>query len=153
MASEHRTRVWLNGQKLTAKGSYRMRTLAPVTQVVKVGTAKPHMVPNVRQKQIFAKYRWLTDEPRKKIKTAIREKKRTNFGCSPNHRVSKASDMNPWPQFQLGVKKFDLKSVNEETLTPVAQIVKFVQLNHIWYRAVPKADVLPGIHDLRTKPA
>ena len=53
-----KTRVYSsNGQVVDSQNCPMKRTLAPVTQIVKVGTAKPTMIPNDAPAEALPEYR------------------------------------------------------------------------------------------------
>ena len=127
-----KTRIYSsNGQEIARQELSNEETLAPVTQVVKVGTAKPHMVPSIApQKPALPEYP-LTyrDETRvEKIAFTTREEETDELVQGARRIVT------PGVQGERTIKtrvytsngqEIDRQEVsNEETLAPVTQVVK-----------------------------
>ena len=127
-----KTRVYTsNGQEIARQELSNEETLAPVTQVVKVGTAKPHMVPSdAPQEPTLPEYP-LTykDETRvEKIDFTTREEETDELVQGARQIVT------PGVQGERTIKTCIYTSngqelarqelSNEETLAPVTQVVK-----------------------------
>jgi len=120
-----------NGQEIARQELSNEETLAPVTQVVKVGTAKPHMVPSTApQASALPEYPLTyTDETRvEKIDFTTREEETDELVKGARHIVT------PGVQGERTIKtriytsngqEIDRQELfNEETLAPVTQVVK-----------------------------
>ena len=127
-----KTRIYSsNGQEIDRQELSNEETLSPVTQVVKVGTAKPTMVPNESPKvESLPEYPLtFTDEIRvDKINFAVREEETDELVQGSRHIVT------PGVQGERTIKtriyssngqEIDRQELsNEETLSPVTQVVK-----------------------------
>ena len=147
-----KTRVYSsNGQEIDRQELSNEETLAPVTQIVKVGTAKPDMVPSDAPKaDALPEYPLTyTDETRvEKINFTTREEETDELVRDARHIAT------PGVQGERTIKtrvyssngqEIDRQELsNEETLAPVTQIVKVgtAKPNMIPIEA-PKADALP----------
>ena len=127
-----KTRIYSsNGQEIDRQELSNEETLSPVTQVVKVGTAKPTMVPNDAPKaESLPEYPLtFTDEIRvDKINFAVREEETDELVQGSRNIVT------PGVQGERTIKtriyssngqEIDRQELsNEETLSPVTQVVK-----------------------------
>ena len=127
-----KTRIYSsNGQEIDRQELSNEETLSPVTQVVKVGTAKPTMVPNDAPKvESLPEYPLtFTDEIRvEKINFAVREEETDELVQGSRNIVI------PGVQGERTIKtriyssngqEIDRQELsNEETLSPVTQVVK-----------------------------
>ena len=147
-----KTRVYSsNGQEVDRQELSNEETLAPVTQVVKVGTAKPNMVPNEAPKaDILPEYPLTyTDETRvEKIAFNIEEQYTDELVRDARQIIT------PGVQGERTIKtrvyssngqEIDRQELsNEETLAPVTQIVKVGTAKPSMVpNEAPKADALP----------
>ena len=148
-----KTRVYTsNGQELARQELSNEDTLAPVTQVVKIGTAKPHMVPSTApQKPALPEYP-LTyrDETRvEKIAFTTREEETDELVRGARHIVT------PGVQGERTIKtriyssngqEIDRQELfNEETLAPVTQVVKVGTAKpHMVPSTAPQEPALPA---------
>ena len=146
-----KTRVYSsNGQEIDRQELSNEETLAPVTQVVKVGMAKPHLVPNDAPKaDALPEYPLTyTDETRvEKINFTIREEETDELVRDARQIAT------PGVQGERTIKtrvyssngqEIDRQEIsNEETLAPVTQIVKVGTAKpHIVPNEAPKAAAL-----------
>ena len=147
-----KTRVYSsNGQEVDRQELSNEETLTPVTQIVKVGTAKPHMVPNDAPKaDVLPEYPLTyTDETRvEKINFTIREEETDELVrdarqiATPGVQGERTIKTRVYSSNGQEVDRQELS--NEETLTPVTQIVKVGTAKpHMVPNDAPKADVLP----------
>ena len=147
-----KTRVYSsNGQEIDRQELSNEETLAPVTQFVKVGTAKPNMVPNDAPKaDALPEYPLTyTDETRvEKINFSIREEETDELVrdarqiATPGVQGERTIKTRVYSSNGQEVDRQELS--NEETLTPVTQIVKVGTAKpHMVPNDAPKADVLP----------
>ena len=147
-----KTRVYSsNGQEIDRQELSNEETLAPVTQVVKVGTAKPHMVPNEAPKaEALPEYPLTyTDETRvEKINFTIREEETDELVrdarqiATPGVQGERTIKTRVYSSNGQEVDRQELS--NEETLAPVTQVVKVGTAKpHMVPNDAPKADVLP----------
>ena len=127
-----KTRIYSsNGQEIDRQELSNEETLSPVTQVVKVGTAKPTMVPDESPTaESLPEYPLtFTDEIRvDKINFAVREEETDELVQGSRHIVT------PGVQGERTIKtriyssngqEIDRQELsNEETLSPVTQVVK-----------------------------
>ena len=127
-----KTRIYSsNGQELARQELSNEETLAPVTQLVKIGTAKPHMVPSTAlQEPALPEYPLTyTDETRvEKIDFTTREEETDELVQGARQIVT------PGVQGERTIKTRIYSSngqelarqelSNEETLAPVTQVVK-----------------------------
>ena len=127
-----KTRIYSsNGQEIDRQELSNEETLSPVTQVVKVGTAKPTMVPKESPTaESLPEYPLtFTDEIRvDKINFAVREEETDELVQGSRHIVT------PGVQGERTIKtriyssngqEIDLQELsNEETLSPITQVVK-----------------------------
>ena len=147
-----KTRVYTsNGQELARQELSNEETLAPVTQVVKIGTAKPHMVPSTAPQTSALPEYPLTyrDETRvEKIDFTTREEETDELVQGARHIVT------PGVQGERTIKTRVYTSngqeiarqelSNEETLAPVAQVVKIGTAKpHMVPSTAPQASALP----------
>ena len=127
-----KTRIYTsNGQEIARQELSNEETLAPVTQVVKIGTAKPHMVPSIAPQEPALPAYPLTykDETRvEKIDFTTREEETDELVQGARHIVT------PGVQGERTIKTRVYTSngqeiarqelSNEETLASVTQVVK-----------------------------
>ena len=147
-----KTRVYTsNGQELARQELSNEETLAPVTQVVKVGTAKPHMVPSTAPQEpaLPAYPLTYTDETRvEKIDFTTREEETDELVQGARQIVT------PGVQGERTIKTRIYSSngqeiarqelSNEETLAPVTQLVKIGTAKpHMVPSTAPQASALP----------
>ncbi|RSJ95322.1 SIALI-17 repeat-containing surface protein [Streptococcus cristatus] len=147
-----KTRVYTsNGQELARQELSNEETLAPVTQVVKVGTAKPHMVPSTAPQEPALPEYPLTykDETRvEKIDFTTREEETDELVQGARHIVT------PGVQGERTIKTRIYTSngqeiarqelSNEETLAPVMQVVKVGTAKpHMIPSTAPQEPALP----------
>ena len=147
-----KTRVYSsNGQEIERQELSNEETLAPVTQVVKVGTAKPHMVPgNAPKVDTLPEYPLTyTDETRvEKINFTIREEETDELVrearqiATPGVQGERTIKTRVYSSNGQEIDRQELS--NEETLAPVTQVVKVgtAKPNMVPSDA-PKADSLP----------
>ncbi|WP_247929844.1 SIALI-17 repeat-containing surface protein [Streptococcus oralis] len=147
-----KTRVYSsNGQEIDRQEISNEETLAPVTQIVKVGTAKPTMVPNEAPKaDILPEYPLTyTDETRvEKINFTIREEETDELVqdarqiTTPGVQGERTIKTRVYSSNGQEVDRQELS--NEETLAPVTQIVKVgTAKSNMVPSDAPKADDLP----------
>ena len=147
-----KTRVYSsNGQEVDRQELSNEETLAPVTQVVKVGTAKPNMVPNEAPKaDDLPEYPLTyTDETRvEKINFSIREEETDELVrdarqiTTPGVQGERTIKTRVYSSNGQEVDRQELS--NEETLAPVTQIVKVGTAKPTMVpNEAPKADILP----------
>ena len=147
-----KTRVYSsNGQEVDRQELSNEETLAPVTQIVKVGTAKPNMVPNDAPKaEALPEYPLTyTDETRvEKINFSIREEETDELVqdarqiATPGVQGERTIKTRVYSSNGQVVDRQELS--NEETLAPVTQIVKVGTAKPSMVpNDPPKADVLP----------
>ncbi|RSK19923.1 ZmpA/ZmpB/ZmpC family metallo-endopeptidase [Streptococcus oralis] len=147
-----KTRVYSsNGQVVDRQELSDEETLAPVTQIVKVGTAKPSMVPNEAPKAEALPEYPLTyiDETRvEKINFTIREEETDELVrdahqiATPGVEGERTIKTRVYSSNGQVVDRQELS--NEETLAPVTQIVKVGTAKPtIVPSEAPKADALP----------
>ena len=147
-----KTRVYTsNGQELARQELSNEETLAPVTQVVKVGTAKPYMVPSTAPQASALPEYPLTyrDETRvEKIAFTTREEETDELVQGARRIVT------PGVQGERTIKTRIYTSngqelarqelSNEETLAPVTQVVKVGTAKpHMVPSTAPQASALP----------
>ena len=147
-----KTRIYSsNGQEIDRQELSNEETLSPVTQVVKVGTAKPTMVPNDAPKVgSLPEYPLtFTDEVRvKKINFTVREEETDELVQGSRNIVT------PGVQGERRIKtriyssngqEIDRQELsNEETLSPVTQVVKVGTANPTMVpKEAPTSDTLP----------
>ncbi|OHQ21999.1 peptidase M26 [Streptococcus sp. HMSC066F01] len=147
-----KTRVYSsNGQVVDRQELSNEETLTPVTQIVKVGTAKPSMVPNEAPKaETLPEYPLTyTDEIRvEKINFTIREEETDELVrdarqiATPGVQGERTIKTRVYSSNGQEVDRQELS--NEETLAPVTQVVKVgtAKPNMVPSDA-PKADALP----------
>ena len=147
-----KTRVYsFNGQEVDRQELSNEETLAPVTQVVKVGTAKPNMVPNEAPKaEALPEYPLTyTDETRvEKINFSIREEETDELVrdarqiATPGVQGERTIKTRVYSSNGQEIDRQELS--NEETLAPVTQIIKVgtAKPNMVPSDA-PKTDALP----------
>ena len=160
-----KTRVYSsNGQELDRQELSNEATLAPVTQVVKIGTAKPHMVPSTApQEPALPEYPLTyTDETRvEKIDFTTREEETDELVRGARHIVT------PGVQGERTIKtrvytsngqEIDRQELsNEETRSAVAQLVKVGTIKpHMVPSDAPQVEALKefdliSLHDLLTE--
>ena len=147
-----KTRVYSsNGQVVDRQELSNEETLAPVTQIVKVGTAKPTMVPNEAPKaDVLPEYPLTyTDGTRvEKINFSIREEETDELVrdarqiTTPGVQGERTIKTRVYSSNGQEVDRQELS--NEETLAPVTQIVKVGTAKPSMVPSdVPKADALP----------
>ncbi|KJQ58464.1 ZmpA/ZmpB/ZmpC family metallo-endopeptidase [Streptococcus gordonii] len=147
-----KTRVYSsNGQEIDRQELSNEETLAPVTQVVKVGTAKPSMVPSEAPKaDALPEYSLTyTDETRvEKINFTTREEETDELVrdarqiTTPGVQGERTIKTRVYSSNGQVVDRQELS--NEETLAPVTQVVKVGTAKpHMVPNDAPKADVLP----------
>ncbi|UNV67992.1 G5 domain-containing protein [Streptococcus oralis] len=147
-----KTRVYSsNGQEVDRQELSNEETLAPVTQIVKVGTAKPTMVPNdPPQVDALPEYPLTyTDETRvEKINFSIREEETDELVqdarqiTTPGVEGKRTIKTRVYSSNGQEVDRQELS--NEETLAPVTQIVKVGTAKPTMVpNEAPKADTLP----------
>ena len=147
-----KTRVYSsNGQVVDRQELSNEETLAPVTQIVKVGTAKPSMVPNDPPKaDALPEYPLTyTDETRvEKINFTIREEETDELVqdarqiATPGVEGERTIKTRVYSSNGQEVDRQELS--NEETLAPVTQIVKVGTAKPSMVpNEAPKADALP----------
>ena len=147
-----KTRVYTsNGQEISRQELSNEETLAPVTQVVKIGTAKPHMVPSTApQVSALPEYPLTyTDETRvEKIDFTTREEETDELVQGARRIVT------PGVQGERTIKTRIYSSnghelarqelSNEETLAPVTQVVKIGTAKpHMVPSTAPQVSALP----------
>ncbi|MEZ7616446.1 ZmpA/ZmpB/ZmpC family metallo-endopeptidase [Streptococcus sp. 27098_8_73] len=147
-----KTRIYsFNGQEISRQELSNEETLAPVTQVVKIGTAKPHMVPSTAPQESALPEYPLTykDETRvEKIDFTTHEEETDELVQSARQIV------NPGVQGERTIKTRVYTSngqelarqelSNEETLAPVTQVVKVGTAKpHMVPSTAPQASALP----------
>ena len=147
-----KTRIYSsNGQEIAHQELSNEETLAPVTQVVKVGTAKPHMVPSTAPQEPALPEYPLTyrDETRvEKIDFTTREEetdelvrgaRRIVTPGVPGERTIKTRI------YTSNGQEIDRQELfNEETLAPVTQVVKVGTAKpHMVPSTAPQASALP----------
>ena len=147
-----KTRVYSsNGQEIDRQELSNEETLAPVTQVVKVGTAKPSMVPSEAPKaDALPEYSLTyTDETRvEKINFTIREEETDELVrdarqiATPGVQGERTIKTRVYSSNGQVVDRQELS--NEETLAPVTQVVKVGTAKPSTVPSeAPKADALP----------
>jgi len=147
-----KTRVYSsNGQEVDRQELSNEETLAPVTQIVKVGTAKPTMIPNDAPKaDALPEYPLTyTDETRvEKINFTIREEETDELVrdarqiATPGVQGERTIKTRVYSSNGQVVNRQELS--NEETLAPVTQIVKVGTAKPTMVpNEAPKADALP----------
>ena len=147
-----KTRVYSsNGQEVDRQELSNEETLAPVTQIVKVGTAKPTMVPSEAPKtEALTEYPLTyTDETRvEKINFSIREEETDELVqdarqiVTPGVQGERTIKTRVYSSNGQVVDRQELS--NEETLAPVTQIVKVGTAKPTMVpNDAPKADALP----------
>ncbi|MQQ46449.1 peptidase M26, partial [Streptococcus mitis] len=127
-----KTRIYSsNGQEIDRQELSNEETLSPVTQVVKVGTAKPTMVPNDAPKaESLPEYPLtFTDEIRvDKINFAVREEETDELVqgsrniATPGVQGERTIKTRIYSSNGQEIDRQELS--NEETLSPVTQVVK-----------------------------
>ena len=147
-----KTRIYTsNGQELARQELSNEETLAPVTQVVKIGTAKSYMVPSTAPQESALPEYPLTykDETRvEKIDFTTREKETDELVQGARHIVT------PGVQGERTIKTRIYTSngqeiarqelSNEETLAPVTQVVKIGTAKpHMVPSTAPQEPALP----------
>ena len=147
-----KTRVYnSNGQEIDRQELSNEETLAPVTQIVKVGTAKPTMIPNDAPKaDALPEYPLTyTDETRvERINFTIREEETDELVrdarqiATPGVQGERTIKTRVYSSNGQVVNRQELS--NEETLAPVTQIVKVGTAKPTMVpNEAPKADALP----------
>ena len=147
-----KTRVYSsNGQVVDRQELSNEETLAPVTQIVKVGTAKPSMVPSDAPKaDALPEYPLTyTDETRvEKINFTIREEETDELVqdarqiTTPGVQGERTIKTRVYSSNGQEVDRQELS--NEETLAPITQIVKVGTAKPTMVPSeAPKADALP----------
>ena len=147
-----KTRIYSsNGQELARQELSNEETLAPVTQVVKIGTAKPHMVPSTAPQESALPEYPLTykDETRvEKVDFTTREEETDELVRGARQIVT------PGVQGERTIKTRVYTSngqelarqelSNDETLAPVTQVVKIGTAKlHMVPSTAPQESALP----------
>ena len=160
-----KTRIYTsNGQEIARQELSNEETLAPVTQVVKIGTAKPHMVPSTAPQESALPEYPLTykDETRvEKIAFTTREEETDELVQGARHIVT------PGVQGERTIKtriytsngqEIDRQELsNEETRAAVAQLVKVGTIKpHMVPSDAPQVEALKefdliSLHNLLTE--
>ncbi|MCY7095994.1 ZmpA/ZmpB/ZmpC family metallo-endopeptidase [Streptococcus oralis] len=146
-----KTRVYSsNGQEIDRQELSNEETLAPVTQIVKVGTAKPTMIPNDAPKaEALPEYPLTyTDETRvEKINFTIREEETDDLVRdarqikTPGVQGERTIKTRVYSSNGQEIDRQELS--NEETLAPVTQIVKVGTAKpHMVPNDAPKVETL-----------
>ncbi|MFS9016950.1 ZmpA/ZmpB/ZmpC family metallo-endopeptidase [Streptococcus cristatus] len=147
-----KTRVYTsNGQELARQELSNEETLAPVTQVVKVGTAKPHMVPSTApQESALPEYPLIyKDETRvEKIDFTTREEETDELVQGARHIVTLGVQGERTIKTRIYTsngQEIDRQELsNEETLAPVTQVVKIGTANpYMVPSTAPQEPALP----------
>ena len=147
-----KTRVYTsNGQEIDRQEVSNEETLAPVTQVVKVGTAKPHMVPSTAPQTSALPEYPLTyrDETRvEKIDFTTREEETDELVQGARHIVTPGVPGERTIKTRIyssNGQEIDRQELfNEETLAPVTQVVKVGTAKpHMVPSTAPQASALP----------
>ncbi|KEQ50115.1 zinc metalloprotease ZmpC [Streptococcus oralis] len=147
-----KTRVYSsNSQEIDRQELSNEETLAPVTQIVKVGTAKPTMVPSEAPKaEALPEYPLTyTDETRaEKINFSIREEETDELVrdarqiATPGVEGERTIKTRVYSSNGQEIDRQELS--NEETMAPVTQIVKVGTAKPTMVPSeAPKADALP----------
>ncbi|KJQ61587.1 SIALI-17 repeat-containing surface protein [Streptococcus cristatus] len=147
-----KTRIYSsNGQEIARQELSNEETLAPVTQVVKIGTAKPHMVPSTApQASALPEYPLTyTDETRvEKIDFTTREEETDELVQGVRHIVipgvpgERTIKTRIYSSNGQEIARQELS--NEETLAPVTQLVKVGTAKpHMVPSTAPQASALP----------
>ena len=147
-----KTRVYSsNGQEIDRQELSNEETLAPVTQIVKVGTAKPNMIPSEAPKADALPEYPLTyiDETRvEKINFTTREEETDELVrdvrqiATPGDQGERTIKTRVYSSNGQVVDRQELS--NEETLAPVTQIVKVGTAKPTMVPSeAPKAEALP----------
>ena len=160
-----KTRIYTsNGQEIARQELFNEETLAPVTQVVKIGTAKPHTVPSTAPQESALPEYPLTykDETRvEKIDFTTREEETDELVQGARHIVT------PGVQGERTIKtriyssnaqEIDRQELsNEETRAAVAQLVKVGTIKpHMVPSDAPQVEALKefdliSLHNLLTE--
>jgi len=147
-----KTRIYSsNGQEIARQELSNEETLAPVTQVVKIGTAKPHMVPSTApQASALPEYPLTyTDETRvEKIDFTTREEETDELVQGVRHIVIPGVPGERTIKTRVhtsnGQEIARQELSNEETLAPVTQVVKIGTAKlHMVPSTAPQASALP----------
>ena len=147
-----KTRVYTsNGQEIARQELSNEETLVPVTQVVKVGTAKPHMVPSTAPQASALPEYPLTykDETRvEKIDFTTREEETDELVQGARHIVTPGVPGERTIKTRVytsnGQELARQEVSNEETLAPVTQVVKVGTAKpHMVPSTAPQASALP----------
>ena len=147
-----KTRVYTsNGQEIARQELSNEETLAPVTQVVKIGTAKPHMVPSTAPQESALPEYPLTykDETRvEKIDFTTREEETDELVQGARHIVIPGVHGERTIKTRVytsnGQELARQELSNEETLAPVTQVVKIGTAKpHVVPSTAPQASALP----------
>ena len=147
-----KTRVYTsNGQEIDRQELSNEETLAPVTQVVKIGTAKPHMVPSTApQESALPEYPLTyTDETRvEKIAFTTREEETDELVqgsrqiVTPGVPGERTIKTRVYTSNGQEIARQELS--NEETLAPVTQLVKVgTAKSYMVPSTAPQASALP----------
>ena len=147
-----KTRIYSsNGQEIDRQELSNEETLAPVTQVVKVGTAKPNMVPNDAPKaEVLPEYTltYLDETRVEKINFTIREEETDELVrdarqiATPGVEGERTIKTRVYNSNGQEIDRQELS--NEETLAPVTQIVKVGTAKpNVVPNEAPKSDALP----------
>ena len=147
-----KTRIYSsNGQELARQELSNEETLAPVTQLVKIGTAKPHMVPSTAlQEPALPEYPLTyTDETRvEKIDFTTREEETDELVqgarqiVTPGVQGERTIKTRIYTSNGQEIARQELS--NEETLAPVTQLVKVgTAKSYMVPSTAPQASALP----------
>ena len=147
-----KTRVYTsNGQEIARQELSNEETLVPVTQVVKVGTAKPHMVPSTAPQASALPEYPLTykDETQvEKIDFTTREEETDELVQGARHIVTPGVPGEQTIKTRVytsnGQEIARQELSNEETLAPVTQLVKVgTAKSYMVPSTAPQASALP----------
>ena len=147
-----KTRIYTsNGQEIARQELSNEEALAPVTQVVKIGTAKSHMVPSTApQESALPEYPLTyTDETRvEKIDFTTREEETDELVrgarqiVTPGVQGERTIKTRVYTSNGQEIARQELS--NEETLAPVTQVVKIGTAKpHMVPSTAPQASALP----------
>ena len=147
-----KTRIYTsNGQEIARQELSNEETLAPVTQVVKIGTAKPHMVPSIAPQEPALPAYPLTykDETRvEKIDFTTREEETDELVQGARQIVTPGVPGERTIKTRIytsnGQEIARQELSNEETLAPVTQVVKIgTAKSYIVPSIAPQESALP----------
>ena len=147
-----KTRIYTSsGQEIARQELSNEETLAPVTQVVKIGTAKPHMVPSTAPQEPALPEYPLTykDETRvEKIDFTTREEETDELVQGARHIVTSGVQGERTIKTRIytsnGQEIARQELSNEETLVPVTQVIKVGTAKpHMVPSTAPQTSALP----------